>query len=122
MSIRLSKVVKEFNVGIQTVVEYLQKTGFPEVEVNPNTKITDEQYDVLVRKFNPDKVLRTEAEKMIQDRQHKGKKSNVSIKQPEEVKTVVPEESRPKFKPVGKIDLDQHTCPKTAPAEASKPK
>lgn len=43
MSIRLNKVTKECNVGIQTAVEFLQKKGFKDVEPNPNTKITDEQ-------------------------------------------------------------------------------
>ena len=47
MSIRLNKVTKEFNIGLQTAVEYLQKKGFSEVEANPNYKITEEQYALL---------------------------------------------------------------------------
>ena len=39
MSIRLNKVARDLNVGIQTAVEFLQKKGFT-VEANPNTKIT----------------------------------------------------------------------------------
>ena len=42
MSIRLNKVTKEFNIGLQTAVEFLQKKGFGEVEANPNFKITEE--------------------------------------------------------------------------------
>lgn len=37
MSIRLNKVTKECNVGLQTAVEFLQKKGFSDVEANPNT-------------------------------------------------------------------------------------
>ena len=37
---RLNKVAKEFNVGIQTLVEYLAKKGY-EVEQSPNTKIDE---------------------------------------------------------------------------------
>ena len=46
MSIRLNKVTKECNVGLQTAVEFLQKKGFSDVEANPNTKISDEQYQM----------------------------------------------------------------------------
>ena len=32
-------------MGLQTAVEFLQKKGFKDIEANPNTKITDEQYE-----------------------------------------------------------------------------
>ena len=60
MSIRLNKVTKECNVGLQTAVEFLQKKGFSDVEANPNTKISDEQYQMLVAEFKKDKGLRDE--------------------------------------------------------------
>ena len=46
MTIRLNKVTRDLNVGITTAVEFLQKKGFA-VEANPNTKITDEQFELL---------------------------------------------------------------------------
>ena len=105
------------NVGIATVVEFLQKKGYT-VEANPNTKITEEQYAILVKEFSTDKNLRIESERFIQERQNKDRnKASVAIdgyeKQPEKtktddvIKTVVPEDARPKFKPVGKIDLNK---------------
>ena len=45
-SFRLTKVAKDFNVGIQTLVDYLAKKGH-QVDANPNTKISEEQYDLL---------------------------------------------------------------------------
>ena len=42
MTIRLNKVTRDLNVGIATVVEFLQKKGYA-IEANPNTKITEEQ-------------------------------------------------------------------------------
>ena len=57
MSIRLNKVTKECNVGLQTAVEFLQKKGFTDIEANPNTKISDEQYQMLVLKIQ---VLKTQ--------------------------------------------------------------
>ena len=113
MTIRLNKVTRDLNVGITTVVDFLQKKGYT-VEANPNTKITEEQYAALVKEFSKDKDLKIESEKIIQERQNKERnKASVSIedihpelKKPEVIETVVPEDVRPKFKPVGKIDFD----------------
>lgn len=79
MTIRLNKVTRDLNVGITTVVDFLQKKGYT-VEANPNTKITEEQYAVLVKEFSKDKDLKIESEKIIQERQNKERnKASVSI-------------------------------------------
>ena len=121
MTIRLNKVTRDLNVGITTVVEFLQKKGYT-IEVSPNAKITEEQYAVLVKEFSTDKNLKIESEKFSQERQNKDRnKASISIegfeskKEKEEVvRTVIPEEARPKLKQVGKIDLD-NLNKKTAP-------
>lgn len=121
MTIRLNKVTRDLNVGITTVVEFLQKKGYT-IEASPNAKITEEQYAVLVKEFSTDKNLKIESEKFSQERQNKDRnKASISIegfeskKEIEEVvKTVIPEEARPKLKQVGKIDLD-NLNKKTAP-------
>ena len=113
MMIRLNKVTRDLNVGIATAVDFLQRKGYA-VEANPNAKITDEQYAALVKEFSKDKDLKIESEKIFQERQNKERsKASVSIEdlhggkaQPEMIEIEVPEESRPRFKPVGKIDLD----------------
>lgn len=69
---------------------------------------------MLVKEFSKDKDLKIESEKIIQERQNKDRnKASVSIedihpelKKTEVIETVVPDDVRPKFKPVGKIDLD----------------
>ena len=95
---------------------------------NPNTKISQEQYAMLVKEFSTDKNLRLESDRFIQERQNKDRnKASVAIdgyskedkKKKENVKeelveTVVPEDARPKFKPVGKIDLDKLNRRETA--------
>lgn len=122
MTIRLNKVTRDLNVGITTVVEFLQKKGYT-IEASPNAKITEEQYAVLVKEFSTDKNLKIESEKFSQERQNKDRnKASISSiegfeskKEKEEVvKTVIPEEARPKLKQVGKIDLD-NLNKKTAP-------
>ena len=121
MTNRLNNVTRDLNVGITTVVEFLQKKGYT-IEASPNAKITEEQYAVLVKEFSTDKNLKIESEKFSQERQNKDRnKASISIegfeskKEKEEVvKTVIPEEARPKLKQVGKIDLD-NLNKKTAP-------
>lgn len=124
MTIRLNKVTRDLNVGIATVVDFLQKKGYT-IEANPNTKITDEQYAALVKEFSKDKDLKIESEKIFQERQNKERnKASVSIDdlqaetttKPEVIETVVPEDARPRFKPVGKIDLDNLNKKKVKPA------
>jgi translation initiation factor IF-2 len=128
MTIRLNKVTRDLNVGISTVVEFLHKKGHV-IEATPNAKITEEQYAILVKEFSTDKNLRLESERFIQERQHKERKTSVAIdgyeheieksKAETVIKAEIPEESRPKFKPVGKIDLDQLNNRKKPAVEVS---
>lgn len=108
MSIRLNKVTKECNVGLQTAVEFLQKKGFSDVEANPNTKISDEQYQMLVAEFKKDKGLRDDAAAVSRKRQHKEKKATITLpeEKPVEIKTATEARLGKGPKVVGHIDLD----------------
>ena len=108
MKIRLGKVIKECNVGLQTIVEFLEKKGMT-VEASPNTVITDEQYEMLKQAFGADKSLKDAAEE--ERRKHQdGKRSSAKEKKaqvaPQEIKTEIPEDMRPRFVTKGHIDLD----------------
>ena len=59
-SIRLSKAAKEFNVGRETIVEFLNKKGFP-VDPSPNTKLTSEMYALLVKEYQGEREVKNEA-------------------------------------------------------------
>ena len=108
MSIRLNKVTKECNVGLQTAVEFLQKKGFSDVEANPNTKISDEQYQMLVAEFKKDKGLRDDAAAVSRKRQLKEKKATIALpeEKPVEIKTATEARLGKGPKVVGHIDLD----------------
>ncbi len=60
--LRLSKVAKEFNVGISTIVEYLNKKGY-KVDNNPNSKISEEAYELLFKEFQAEKSLKEATQK-----------------------------------------------------------
>ena len=110
MSIRLNKATKECNVGVQRAVEFLQKKGFADIEASPNTRITEEQYEMLLKEFSPDKNLRKEATEQIQQRQSNKEKERERRREVVMVETKVTPVGAPKI--VGKIDLD---APKSKP-------
>jgi len=57
---RLSKVAREFNVGISTIIDYLSEKGH-EIDANPNTKISDDMYSVLLKEFQGEKTVKEES-------------------------------------------------------------
>src|SRR5690606_36876523 len=63
-SINLLKAAKELNIGIGTAVDFLGKNGF-DVESKPNTKMSSEMYDVLLREFQGDKNAKDEAKQIV---------------------------------------------------------
>ncbi len=65
---RLNKALKELNVGINTVAEFLQKKGFPLEDASVNAKITDEQYTMLLNEFGSDMLKQQETHLNIQKR------------------------------------------------------
>jgi len=65
-TLRLSKVAKEFNLSLGKIVEFLASKGQP-VDSNPNAKIGDEEYRLLLKEFSSDKSAREEAETVAQN-------------------------------------------------------
>ena len=63
MGIRLNKVTQQLNIGIHTAVEFLKlnHVGYIKEDANPNTKITDEQYNALVKHFSVDRRVKANA-------------------------------------------------------------
>lgn len=66
-TLRLIKVAKEFNVGIQHVVEYLETKGV-KVDSSPNAKISMEVYALLQEKYQPDKLAKLEAHEVTREK------------------------------------------------------
>lgn len=60
-ALRLNKVAKELNVGIETIVEFLKRKKF-DIDNNPNTKISSEMYNELLKEFSSDSNLKKKSE------------------------------------------------------------
>ena len=118
MPIKLIQVQRKLNVGINTVVEFLHRNGFS-VEDNPNTRISDEQYALLVKEFGKD--LPEKDRNFAADRAQKEAPS-VKEEKTSEIKTVIPEEFKPKIVTKGRIDLDgQHKKVQETPEVKEEP-
>ncbi|MGN0213429.1 MAG: translation initiation factor IF-2 [Muribaculaceae bacterium] len=102
MPTKISKVAKELNVGFQTLLEYLEKKNMPAEQNSPNVRISDEQYEVLMKAFNADHDAKKRAESQAEERQ-KERKSNQAVNSNAKVEELTTQVKKPKF--LGKIDL-----------------
>ena len=138
MKIRLNKVQKELNIGLSTIVEFLQKKGF-EIKEDPNAVVPEEGYEMLIEEFSADKKARIQSDNFTKERQNKEKPKAAPVveekpvmKEPVVVAPVVVEEKKaepaakeiinnapkteaPTIKITGKIDLDALNKKKTQP-------
>lgn len=109
MAIKLSKVCKELNVGLSTAVEFFNKHDVTIAE-DPNTRITDEQYMMLVKEYNKDMALKIEAEEQARQRSQKTSEKQAIKEQDESAEHVHTQGI--KIKPVGHINLDSIENPR----------
>ena len=121
MKIRLNKVQKELNLGLSTIVEFLQKKGF-EIKEDPNAVVPEDGYNMLIEEFSADKKARMQSDNFTKERQNKEKPKAAPVAEEKpvekvpEVKVVetpkaVPVAEEPKkeeftLKVRGHIDLD----------------
>ncbi len=129
-TLRLSKLAREFNVGIHTIVEFLHKKGF-DIDSNPNTKVTAEAVQLLEKEYKIDISIKKESEKMslksqrpkkevisIEPEEPEKAEENAEVQPVAEVKEEkpvveeVPAKPKEKVKVLGKIDLDKINKPK----------
>src|SRR5690554_332465 len=118
---RLSKVARELNVGIATLVEFL-KTKDIEVDPNPNTKLEAEHYAILSEEFADDQSLKEEAEKTALKRE---KRKTVSLKTKVEENTAEEESDEEevvtKSEPAPQPVVEEKPQPEETPKEVEQP-
>ena len=127
---RLSKVAKELNVGISTIVDHLKSVG-EDVGSNPNTKIGEELYLLLLKEFQREKFEKEKANEIQMERDEMKvisiKKEREEAKQKEEkrkeettIKASAEKLSGPSV--LGKINIDspKKEKPQAEPSDSSK--
>ena len=127
MRVKLSKIIKDLNVGQQTIKDFFEKKKI-DIDVTPNTKIGEDVLDILIKEFKPDMEQKLKSEYLTSARQKEKEKTkqaeaeDAAPKQPEEAKTEI-ELRKPKV--IGKIDLDAAGKPakkEEAPKQEGAPK
>ncbi len=111
-TMRLSKVLREFNISLDRAVEFLSSHGY-EVVARPTTKITDEEYQVLFEEFQTDKSKKV-ASKEVGEEKRKEKEEirlahekEIEEKQKKTDSVVIKAETKLEGpKTLGKIDLE----------------
>ena len=120
MPIKISKAVKDLNIGMQTARDFLKKNNI-EVDDNVNARISDDAYNLLIQKFKPAMQQKKAAEQFIHDRKEE-KAALAAEKKRREAEEIKPEVAIQKPKVVGKIELDTKGNPMPPkPAEAPAP-
>ncbi len=129
---RLAAVAKELNVGREHLVETLNKKGF-KVDNNPNGKLTEDMYLVLMKEYNADAAAKMEAATVKLEKPHpvilETKKEEAFIshrkKEEDQPEIVIKGKINPiaKAKPEGKKIVDEVpvVIETPAPVEAETP-
>ena len=61
---RLLAAAKEFNIGQDTLIDFLVKKGFNKDELKPTAKLSEDQYYALQAEFQSDKVAKNKADQV----------------------------------------------------------
>ena len=104
MPVKISKAAKELNVGTQSIIDFLSKNDIT-VDSNPNTRISDEHYTMLVNAFKTDRDQKAKSENFLKERQKEKPKPVKEEPKVEEIVTTTATVQTPKV--IGKIDLSQ---------------
>ena len=123
-NIKISKVAKDLNIALPTVIEFLQSKGIS-IDMNPNARIDEKAYGMLMAEYSSDKAEKSKSEKLSSDRQKERatRPAKETVQEPQEIK--IGPAVRPTI--VGHIDLDSkgepmRTKPEPAPAPKAAPK
>ena len=107
--IKISKVARDLNVALPTVVEFLRGKDIS-VDDNPNARIEEEIAELLINEFKSDKDQKSKSQQLSTDRARDREKTKPSpAPRPVEEIRLGAEIQRPKF--LGKIELDRHGNP-----------
>ncbi len=115
-TIRINKVLRELNISLDRAVEQLADHGF-EIEARPTSKISQEEYQLLVDAFQTDRNKKEASEEVSEEKRKEKEAIRQRIEEHQETKTHVVQ-ARTELKglrQLGKIDLDPKPKPKPKP-------
>jgi len=124
---RLLAAAKEFNIGQDTLIEFLVKKGFPKDDLKPTAKLTEDQYYSLQAEFQSDKVARNKADHVELPKNavaDKDKAKKPVVAEPEAAKpaTKAAEVEKPKTVKAAEKEVEKPVTVKIEAPEVESPK
>ncbi|MBD41477.1 MAG: translation initiation factor IF-2 [Flavobacteriaceae bacterium] len=108
-SVRLNKVIREFNISLERVVEFLSSKGH-EIDARPTSKISDEQYSLLSQEFSSDRSSKVESHDLSEEKKKEKEELRIKFEKEqldkEKNQVITSSSSIPKYKKIGEINLD----------------
>ncbi|KGN94298.1 translation initiation factor IF-2 [Porphyromonas gulae] len=128
MSIKLFSLAKELNVGVGSLAGFLRKKGFDVEDNNPNVRIENEEFDLLLTEFGKS-LSKGETErirkKFVKQKQGapasapsaKEETAGTAAKEAQVIATEVPQDMRPRFTIKGKVETEKPAAPAPSPKD-----
>ena len=113
-TLRLNKVLRELNISLDRAVEHLASKGC-EIEARPTTKISNDEYEILLDGFQTDKSKKVASEEVSEEKRKEKEAIKIALEEKlekkrleEEAKKVVVKARAEKLevKTVGKIEIE----------------
>ena len=98
MTPRLMAAAKEFNIGKDTLVDFLSDKGFSKDELKPTSKLSEDMYRALQQEFQSDKVAKLKSDQIdlpkggVADLKKKKDEEEILFKKDKEDKKVAKKE------------------------------
>src|SRR5688572_4194729 len=96
---RLMAAAKEFNIGKDTLVDFLTAKGFSKDDLKPTSKLTEDMYRSLQQEFQSDKVAKIKSDQIDLPRggtvESKRKRDEEEIVFKKEIRKPIKEEEKP---------------------------
>src|SRR5690554_2870212 len=112
---RLGQVARKLNVGISTIVDSMAKKGF-DVEGNPNSKISMEQFNMLAKEFKSSAQEKEEASHLFIGKRHNETFTIKAESEPEQIKKQEPAKQAPQ------VEEKKETKPEIEKVSSEAPK
>ena len=109
---KISKLAKDLNVALSTVIDFLNSKNVDLGDINPNTRVEDNIADMLFDAFDKDRKVRQSVEREAAERAKERAASKPEPKSTPEL-AHTPSDNAQKYKVVGKLELDEKGNVKT---------
>ncbi len=123
-TIRISKILKDFNIGLGTLVEFLKKKGV-DVEPNPGAKISADAFALVEKEFSKEQLIKEQSRKVaitvkeITDKveQHRDRAEEAELEKEIIIKTNVLADKPKVKKPEPAAKVVEPATPENVPSE-----